>query len=177
MKTCPYCGSNLEKLDTQFYYCEFCSMEVDSRITKENRERLDVRFQDFVLEVFIDKTTPEIMILSTFELLYLMKLIRKERYDCYHLMNVFHQAGKEGITEYKEVEKETGRDYMYYTKKAFIVENLIRTRLGYVPERITESYLVQYLQNIKNDKKTGPMMIRTQRKELNKNDLIEHKSK
>ncbi|MBT2655394.1 hypothetical protein J7E81_09105 [Bacillus sp. ISL-18] len=88
----------------------------------------------------------------------------------YHLMNVFHQAGKEGITEYIEVEKETGRDYMYYTKKAFVVENIIRTRLGYVPERITESYLVRYLQNIKNGKKTGPMIIRTQRKETKVNE-------
>lgn len=35
-----------------------------------------------------------------------------------------------------------------------MVENIIRTRLGYVPERITESYLINYLQNIKNDKKT-----------------------
>ena len=177
MKTCPYCGSHIERMDHQNYYCDFCCMNIDIRIVKENHERLDVRFRDFVLDAYIDKTTPEIMILSTFELLYLLKLIRKERNDTYHLMNVFHQAGKEGITEYKEVEKETGRDYMYYTKKAFIVENLIRTRLGYVPERITESYLVKYLQNIKNDKKTGPMMIRTQRKELNKNALIEHKSK
>jgi len=37
---------------------------------KENRERLDVRFQEFQLDAYIDKATPEIMLLSTFELLY-----------------------------------------------------------------------------------------------------------
>jgi hypothetical protein len=171
LKTCPYCGSSIERMNHQYYDCDFCCMKVDSRIVKENHERLDVRFRDFALDSYIDKTTPEIMTLSTFELLYLLKMIRKERNDMYYHMHLFHRAGKEGITGYNEVEKETGRDYMYYTKKAFVVENIIRTRLGYVPERITESYLVKYLQNIKNDKRTGPMIIRTQRKEVNKNAL------
>jgi len=116
------------------------------------------------------------MTLSTFELLYLLKMIRKERNDVYHYLHVFRRAGEES-NEFKEAEKELGRDYMYFTKKAFVVGNIIRTRLGYVPERITESYLVKYLQNIKDDKKTGPMMIRTQRKDFKKNALIEYKSK
>lgn len=137
-------------------------MNLDFRMVKENRERIDVRVRDFVLDAVIDKTTPEIMTLSTFELLYLLKMIRKERSDMYHHMHVFHRAGEQGGTEFKEVETETGRSYMYYTKKAFVVENIIRTRLGYVPERITENYLAKYLENIKKDK-TRPMIIRTER--------------
>jgi hypothetical protein len=169
MKTCPYCGSHIERMDHQYYYCDFCCMNIDIRIVKENCERLDVRFRDFVLAAQIDKTTPEIMTLSTFELLYLLKMIRKERNDMYHYMHVFRRAGEES-NDFKEAEKESGQDYMYFTKKAFVVENIIRTRLGYVPERITENYLVNYLQNIKNDKKTGPMIIRTQRKEKKVNE-------
>jgi hypothetical protein len=165
MKTCPYCGSKIERIDQQYYYCNFCSMKLNARIVKENRERLDVRFQEFVLDAYIDKKTPEIMILSTFELLYLLKMLRKERNDMYHHMHVFHRAGIAGCKDFKEAEKETGRDYMYFTKKTFIVENIIRTRLGYVPERITEN-LVRYIENIKKDKKTGPMIIRTQRKNV-----------
>ena len=131
---------------------------------KENRERLDVRFRDFVLDAQIDKTTPEIMTLSTFELLYLLKLIRKERSNMYHHMQVYYRAGQAGINDLQEAEKENGRDYMYYTKKAFVVENIIRSRLGYVPEKVTVNYLVRYMEKVKNDKKTGPMIIRTQRK-------------
>ena len=93
----------------------------------------------------MDKTTPEIMILSTFELLYLLKMIRKERSEVYHQISVYHRANQAGINDLQEDEKETGRDYMYYTKKAFVVENIIRTRLGYVPERITENFLFRYL--------------------------------
>ena len=163
MKTCPYCGSDVEKMDQQHYYCGFCCMSLNVKIVKENRERLDVRFRDFVLDAQIDKTTPEIMTLSTFELLYLLKLIRKERSNMYHHMHVYYRAGQAGINDLQEAEKETGRDYMYYTKKAFVVENLIRSRLGYVPERVTENYLVRYMEKVKNDKKTGPMIIRTQR--------------
>src|SRR4051812_5442179 len=151
-------------------------MQLDARIVKENHERLDVRFRDYAMTSQIEMTTPEIMTLSTFELLYLLKLIRKDRHDVYHYMHVFRRACEES-NDFKEAEKDSGREYFYFTKKAFVVENIIRTRLGYVPERITESYLVKYLQNIENDKKTGPMLIRTKRKELNKDALIKNKSK
>ncbi|MEY2196685.1 hypothetical protein AB7942_28815 [Neobacillus sp. BF23-41] len=137
-------------------------------LVKEKKSRWMV-VSVFVLDAYIDKTTPEIMTLSTFELLYLLKLIRKERNDMYHHMHVFRRAGEES-NDFKEAEKESGRDYLYFTKKAFVVENIIRTRLGYVPDRITESYLVKYVQNIKNDNKTGPMIIRTQRKEKKVNE-------
>ena len=152
MKTCPYCGSKIEKINQDYYYCDFCSMKLDERIVKENHERLDVRFRDFAFASYIDKTTPEIMTLSTFELLYLLKMIRKERNDMYHYMHVFRRAGEES-NEFIEAEKESGGDYLYFTKKAFVVENIIRTRLGYVPERITENYLVNYLQTSKMIKK------------------------
>jgi hypothetical protein len=165
MKTYPYCGSHTERMDHQYYYCDFCCMKTDIRIVKENHERLDVRFRDFALDAYIDRSTPEIMTLSTFELLYLLKMIRKERHDMYQHMHVFRRASNAGSNEYKEAEKDSGRDYIYFTKKAFVVENIIRSRMGYVPARITERYLVNYLENIKNDK-NGPMMIRTKRKKV-----------
>ncbi|MEH6947733.1 hypothetical protein V7068_11810 [Bacillus sp. JJ634] len=112
----------------------------------------------------MDKTTPEIMKLSTFELLYLLKVIRKERRDMYRHMNSFYKAGEQESTdEFKEYERIAGQNYMYYTKKVFVVENIIHTRLGYVLTQITEKYLVEYLENIKNDK-TAPMTIRTKRR-------------
>jgi hypothetical protein len=165
MKTCPYCGSHTERMDHQYYYCDFCCMKIDIRIVKENQERLDVRFRDFALDAYIDRTTPEIMTLSTFELLYLLKMIRKERNDMYHHMHVFRRASDTGSNDYKEAEKDSGEDYIYFTKKAFVVENIIRSRIGYVPARITENDLVKYLENIKKGKK-GPMMIRTKRQKI-----------
>ena len=66
-------------------------------------------------------------------------------------MHVFRRAAEES-NDFKEMEKASGQD-LYFTKKAFVVENIIRTRIGYVPVRITEKYLAKYLENIKNDKK------------------------
>ncbi|WP_251284012.1 hypothetical protein [Cytobacillus sp. AMY 15.2] len=78
-------------------------------------------------------------------------------------MSIFHKADKEPQTDqYKSAEKETGQDLMYLTKKMFVAENIIGSRRRYVPVRITENYLVRYLENIKKDK-NGPMIIRTER--------------
>jgi len=68
LKTCPYCGSKIEKINHDYYYCDFCSIQLDARVVKENHERLDVRFRDLAFASYIDRTTPEIMTLSTFEL-------------------------------------------------------------------------------------------------------------
>ncbi|MDQ0862100.1 hypothetical protein [Bacillus sp. V2I10] len=161
-KTCPYCGSDIKKMNEFQYYCGFCDMRVNSNRAMQNNERLEVRVREFVADHYIDKNTPELMTFSSFELLYLLKFIRKERRDMYHHMKIFHRAGEQEDTDrYKKIEKETGRNYIYLSKKMFVIENIIRQRLGYVPVRITETYLVKYLENIKNDKKS-PMTIRTE---------------
>ncbi|WP_191567399.1 hypothetical protein [Metabacillus idriensis] len=135
---------------------------MNSNKTMQNNARLEVRVREFVADHYIDKNTPELMDFSTYELIYLLKFIRKERSDMYHHMKTFHRAGEQdGTDQFKEAEKETGRNYIYLSKKMFVVENIIRKRLGYVPVRITETYLFKYLENIKNDKK-GPMIIRTE---------------
>lgn len=45
----------------------------------------------------------------------------------------------------------------------FVLENLIRQRLGYVPQRITDYYLEKYLTEMQKDKQS-PMIIRQQRR-------------
>lgn len=57
------------------------------------------------------------------------------------------------------MEQESGREYEYLTRKVFVLENIIRERLGYVPRKITEAYLLSYLENIKKDK-TSSMLLR-----------------
>ncbi|MDR0140187.1 hypothetical protein RFW18_20715 [Metabacillus idriensis] len=162
-KTCPYCGSDIRKMNEFQYFCGFCDMRVNSNKAMQNNERLEVRVREFVADHYIDKRTEELMDFSTYELLYLLKFIRKERSDMYHYMKTFNRAGElEETNPFEEIEKETARNYMYLSKKMFVVENIIRERLGYVPVRITEAYLVKYLENIKNDKKSL-MSIRIER--------------
>ncbi|MED1472711.1 hypothetical protein [Bacillus salipaludis] len=162
--TCPYCGSELVEQVEQ-YYCEFCLMRLDPNQVQRNYERISVRIRDFSLEVYLDKTTPELMRLSTFELLSLLKYARAERVSLYHYLNVFYKARKIGQTEeYIENEEESGKEYEKITRKMFVLENILRQRLGYVPHRITDDYLARYLEEMKKGKHK-PMIIRQKRRD------------
>ncbi|MGZ9869586.1 hypothetical protein ACU3L3_14300 [Priestia endophytica] len=163
--TCPYCGSNLERVSETQYYCEFCVMNVAAEIVQKDGERLPVRkVTEFVLDAYTNKTTPELMILSTFELLYLLHAIRKERSSMYKLFHTFRKAGEETGEDFKEPEQESIQEYENITKKMYVVENIIEQRLGYIPNRITPRALENYKQNVLKGKK-GPMGIRKERKE------------
>ncbi|MBH0167221.1 hypothetical protein IHV12_20050 [Fictibacillus sp. 7GRE50] len=162
--TCPYCGSELMQQLGE-YYCNFCVMNVPETLVQRNHERISVRVRDFALEVHLERTTPELMTLSTFELLSLLKYARAERTALYRYLNTFYKARKQGNTdEFKESEAYSGTEYEKITRKMFVLENIIRQRLGYVPHRITEGYLAKYVDYMKKDKHK-PMAIRQQRNE------------
>jgi hypothetical protein len=167
--TCPYCGSELIQQHEK-YYCDFCVMRLRPDQVQRNYERISVRVRDFALDAYLDKTTPELMRYSTFELLSLLKYARAERSSLYHYLNVFYKARKHGQTdEYKENEADCGKQYEKITRKMFVLENIIRQRLGYVPNRITDAYLARYLEEMKKDK-YKPMMIRQKRKNEGKGE-------
>lgn len=163
--TCPYCGSELVQQQQREYYCDFCVMKLPETLVQRDHERISVRVRDFALEVYLERTTPELMTFSTFELLSLLKYARAERTSLYHFLNTFYKARKHGNTnEFKESEEYSGKEYEKITRKMFVLENIIRQRLGYVPHRITDGYLAKYLDYMKKDKHK-PMVIRQQRKE------------
>lgn len=89
----------------------------------------------------LNKSTPELMRFSTVELLFLLKFARKERADIYKLRYIFIQAMKEGANEFTEAEEYTFTEYEKATRKCFVLENLIRERLGYYPAKLTDSYI------------------------------------
>ena len=158
MKTCPYCGSDLEKTNNQYYYCDFCVMNISNDRVCENGDRLKVRVNDFVLEKNAYKTTPELMLLSSYELLYLLRYVRNERSNVYDNLSVINKASKE-TDQFLEIGKNVGDMYVEYTKRMFVLENIIRERFGYVPTKITDALLIKYLTSIEKDK-NKPMIIR-----------------
>lgn len=159
-KTCPYCGTFLDK-QGKHYSCSFCVMALRQDEVQTGHQRLPVRRLTTVLDVHLSKTTPELMKLSTFELLGLLKLARKERREMYELLQTFRQINaadkKAGM---KEEEQFSGSCYQAITRKVFVLENLLRQRLGYVPRQVTAEALDTYLEHIEKDK-TGPMIIRS----------------
>lgn len=159
--TCPYCGSEVMQLND--YYCDFCTMNIPETLVMKNHERLPVRIREFALDTHLEKSTPELMALSTFELLNLLKYARNERTFLYRNMTAFYKAGKQVQTdEYVEFEQYSGQEYKKMTRKMFVLENIICQRMGYVPHRITDTYLENYLTQIQKAKR-NPMIIRQER--------------
>jgi hypothetical protein len=89
----------------------------------------------------LNKSTPELMRFSTVELLCLLKLARKERADIYRQRYIFIRAMNEGADEFTEAEEYTFSEYEKATRKCFVLENLVRERIGYYPAKLTESYI------------------------------------
>lgn len=89
----------------------------------------------------LKRSTPELMTKTTIDLLFLLKFARAERSSIYRQRNVFIKALKTGDADFKEGEQYTFVEYEYWTRKCFVLENLIRERIGYVPAKLTESYL------------------------------------
>lgn len=84
------------------------------------RELYGITIRIFCLVVCLDKTTPELMLYSTFELLSLLKYARTERTNVYQLMTTFYKARQQQKTdEYKESEEYIGKEYEKITRKMF----------------------------------------------------------
>jgi uncharacterized membrane protein YvbJ len=73
MKTCPYCGSGVQT-HHHHYYCTFCEMEIDRSEVQENGKRKNLLPQQQPTIEDAKQPTPELMKLTTIELLYLLKL-------------------------------------------------------------------------------------------------------
>ncbi|MCQ6268611.1 hypothetical protein M1K46_23835 [Fictibacillus sp. WQ 8-8] len=141
MKTCAYCGSPVTCQQPKEWYCSFCEMQLKTEDIQENGQRKNLLPASQPSLSDLAKSTPELMQLSTVELLFLLKFARKERADIYQQRYVFIRALKEGADEFSEAEQYTFLEYERTTRKCFVIENLIRERIGYYPTKLTYSYI------------------------------------
>jgi hypothetical protein len=156
--TCPYCATEVNAGND--YFCSFCQLEV--RPAKDG-SRKPQHYQIYFDEYEVEKPTAELMKLHTFQLLYLLRLVRKERGNSYGSLNTFHKAVNAGAGEFKDNEQQQGKTYEYWTRKAWIIENILLDRMGYIPERINDRFLEAYLQRC--EKRLKPMRISKERKQ------------
>jgi hypothetical protein len=152
MKTCAYCGSAVQSLNGN-YSCSFCSMILNNQDVQENGKRKDLLPNTIPSHSDLIKSTPELMCFSTVELLFLLKLARKERADIYKQRFVLLQAMKEGADEFSEAEAYAFSEYEKATRKCFVLENIIRERLGYYPTKLTDSYIQTLVTKIEESAK------------------------
>jgi hypothetical protein len=154
MKTCGYCGSEVSSLDEKHFYCDFCEMKLSRDRVTENGERRSIYFRDFAFLDWIKRSTPELMMLHTVELLLLLREARKARSDNFGVLHLFNKVESKGVEEeIRKAKSYQGGEYKYLTRKMWVLENIIRDRIGYVPERMSQAFLIKQMEQAKKEPK------------------------
>lgn len=146
MKTCAYCGSEVIKVTDRFH-CDFCDMILSNQDVAKDGQRKDHTIEHVPFEYDFYKSTPELMQLKTLELLYLLKFARQTRSDIYNTRILGHKAGQE-IEAATEILDTSFSEYEKATRKVWVIENIIKDRIGYYPKKITDDFLDAYLERI-----------------------------
>jgi|SRR5699024_8552357 len=147
MQTCAYCGTELET-----NYCSFCEMKLNERYILQNGKRLDNSIENYPEQSGIFKNTLELLELETIELLCLLRHARNYRSEIYKLRILTHKAEDEG-GNMQDIEATSYSDYEDATRKVWVIENIIKDRIGYYPQKINDDFLGRYLYKVEQSQK------------------------
>ena len=155
MKTCGYCGSEIQEP-----YCSFCEMELDPQHVLENNKRVDHLIDSTPDETAVFLPTKELLTFETIELLFILKYARKHRSDVYNLRIMGHKASAELENDegMNEIQAQSFAEYEKATRKVWCIENIIKDRIGYYPVKISDDFLQRYLYRIKKSQEKAMAM-------------------
>ena len=80
---------------------------------------------------------------------------RNYRSEIYNVRILTHKgknkavAGSSDMENMNEIDITTYSDYEDATRKVWVIENIIKERIGYFPPKVTEEFLSKYLYRIK----------------------------
>ncbi len=160
MPTCPFCGSPLDAA-TEHYFCSFCDMEIPATSIQQNGFRRQLPPLERVSSLEDAKQSTQVLLTKdSHYLIHLLRLVREERTKVYNYLRLFNKV-EDRPSDLEKDKIETGNVYEYWTRKAWIIENILRDRSGFYPERITDGYLTGLASNmIQSNKKTMRFMSR-----------------
>lgn len=160
MKTCGFCASEINDK-----YCDFCQMELKDKYVMLDGKRLNQTksFLGYPDRTEVYKNTKELMELETIHLLCLLREARSIRAEVYKLRLLRHQAEEQhGMSDdVKTLESHTYSEYESATRKVWVIENIIKDRLGYYPQKVTNNFLSMYLERMKKSEKKKMIMKKT----------------
>lgn len=162
---CAYCGTEVQ-IDTNGGVeekCTFCKAKIRSSHSGllqicQNEQRFE--FYKMQQNVFLEQVNESVEVLKqlhTFDLYLLLKEVREARSQTFTGLRVLNKALDQD-TQFKDTADEVGNDYEYYTRKAWVIENILLERQGYFPEKITEKILTYMWSQIKKSR-AKPMKI------------------
>lgn len=143
MITCSYCASEL-KLNNDAAYCSFCDIELGPNseygmYSEDGKRKEKVKQQSLVTSETAKLPIKELYKLNPMDLLLCLKEARKERSFIFSQLRMFNK-----LAEAEEIAEETGKEYEYWTRKCWTIENILINRFGYFPEKINNELVAAF---------------------------------
>ncbi|QVY63978.1 hypothetical protein [Cytobacillus gottheilii] len=165
MITCPYCATSLRIMDAGPFKdhaeCTFCQVllgpESEHGMYAQNGARMPhIKQKPMITIADAEKPLYELKKLHTIDLILCLKEARLKRADLYNLVRTFNVAvdglksdsSKDSeVQQYSQVADEQGKEYEYWTRKCWCIENLLIERLGYFPQKINDLLYSKFITN------------------------------
>ncbi|MED5094543.1 hypothetical protein [Bacillus safensis] len=161
MITCKYCGQALDfigEFEAETYFnCSFCKIVFPFSETSVDRKRKNSVPSFYENNYYVP--TKELLKRNTISLYYVLKDIRSAWYQLRISLDNLKKALKETDkeTDKKSIEElmnELNDEFIDLSKRRCSVENIILERTGFFPEKITEQFLCELIeQGIKASQK------------------------
>ncbi|MEK4503640.1 hypothetical protein NYE55_35425 [Bacillus sp. FSL R12-0069] len=167
---CPYCATpiQVDKNGVVQEICEFCGGRIREQQTGvlqlcQNGERFEfTKMQQQLFLEHIHQSVEELKQYHTYDLYVLLKEVREARSQTYYGLQLLNKASKEERT-LQATADETGGEYEYYTRKVWVIENILLERQGFFPEKITARVLEYMGEQIRKSKKKSMRISKGQR--------------
>lgn len=178
MCTCSYCGSRLTVIDNHAD-CAFCGIRLGPTSKYGMYGTNGMRKQRFTEKIIINSETAKLSLtelekLHVIDLIKVLKEARNQRSQIFNLMRIFNKAGDlkhEQEDEYRNLANETGGDYEYWTRRCWMIENLLIDRIGYYPERINNEFMSSL--ELRNRKSLAKNMTISKNRKYNKRSSVD----
>lgn len=167
---CPYCATpiQVDKNGIVQEICEFCGGCIREQQTGvlqlcQNGERFEfTKMQQQLFLEHIHQSVEELKQYHTYDLYLLLREVREARSQTYYGLQLLNKASKEEHT-LQATADETGGEYEYYTRKVWVIENILLERQGFFPEKITARVLEYMGEQIRKSKKKMMKISKRQR--------------
>lgn len=185
MKTCPYCATDLtEELmlvkGSEYHNhtsCPHCQISLGPNSNWGNFTTNGNRIpgaKKIKMLITIEDVQQPLHILNDFhthDLLLSLRLARLERSKTYDLLKTFNNASdnmsEEEFKTFEEATNQTGGEYDYWTRRCWMLENLLMDRMGYFPQRISNEMLFNIKERSLQAQKKPMVISRVRRDKAN----------
>lgn len=131
---CPYCKTENDKSEIR---CAFCESELTS---KRFQVKPFIAFDGF-------KKYSELNTYHTYDLLKLLKDVRKERSKAFQLLSMTLKLSN-NIEIPDDMKSVSEDDYKRFTAYMYLIEEILIDRIGYKPKRIDDKLLTAWASRI-----------------------------